>query len=107
MRTECRQIEIKRKVAFEFDRRIDSPPARVDPQWIDRLTRISETLGLPTETVPSGAGHDAGIFANAGVPSAMIFVRNENGSHNPEEAMEMDDFLRGTELLYHALVDPA
>ena len=37
----------------------------------------------------------------------MIFVRNENGSHNPDEAMEMDDFLRGTELLYHALVDPA
>ena len=107
MRTECRQIEIKRKVAFEFDRRIDSPPAKVDPRWVDRLTRISEALGLPTETVPSGAGHDAGIFANAGIPSAMIFVRNENGSHNPDEAMEMDDFLRGTELLYHALVDPA
>lgn len=106
MRTECRQIEIKRKVVFEFDRRIDSPPARVDQRWIDRLGRISHSLNLPTETVPSGAGHDAGIFAHAGVPSAMIFVRNENGSHNPFEAMEMDDFLRGTELLYHALVDP-
>ena len=106
MRTECRQIEIKRKVAFEFDRRIDSPPARVDQRWIDRLIRISESLGLPTETVPSGAGHDAGIFAHAGIPSAMIFVRNANGSHNPNEAMEIDDFLSGTELLYHALVDP-
>ena len=105
-RTECRQIEIKRKVVFEFDRRIDSPPAKVDPRWIDRLSQISEELNLPTETVPSGAGHDAGIFAHAGIPSAMIFVRNEHGSHNPHEAMEIDDFMRGTELLYHALVDP-
>ena len=106
MRTECRQIEIKRKVAFEFDRRIDSPPARVDQRWIDRLSQISKDLDLPTETVPSGAGHDAGIFATAGIPSAMIFVRNEHGSHNPDEAMDIEDFLQGTELLYRALVDP-
>jgi N-carbamoyl-L-amino-acid hydrolase len=33
----------------------------------------------------------------------MIFVRNEHGSHNPEEAMAMDDFMLGTELLYRAL----
>ncbi len=62
-------------------------------------------LSLPTETIPSGAGHDAAIFANAGVPSAMIFVRNEHGSHNPREAMEIDDFLKGAELLYHALLE--
>ena len=42
-------------------------------------------LGLPDEEIPSGAGHDAAVFANAGIPSAMIFVRNENGSHNPRE----------------------
>jgi N-carbamoyl-L-amino-acid hydrolase len=36
----------------------------------------------------------------------MIFVRNEHGSHNPHEAMDIDDFLKGTELLFHALVDP-
>ena len=28
----------------------------------------------------------------AGVPAVMIFVRNQNGSHNPDEAMRMDDF---------------
>ena len=46
------------------------------------------------------------VFANAGVPSAMIFVRNEHGSHNPHEAMEIDDFVHGTNVLYHALLDP-
>jgi D-serine deaminase-like pyridoxal phosphate-dependent protein len=42
--------------------------------------------------ITSGAGHDAGDFAAAGVPSAMIFVRNDHGSHNPKEAMELRDF---------------
>jgi N-carbamoyl-L-amino-acid hydrolase len=40
----------------------------------------------------SGAGHDAAAFNLAGIPAAMIFVRNQHGSHNPKEAMRMDDF---------------
>ena len=103
----ARAIGAARKVEFRFDRRLDSKPARMSESWIERLTAISSRLGLPTETIPSGAGHDAAIFANAGVPSAMIFVRNEHGSHNPAEAMELDDFLKGVDLLYHALVENA
>jgi N-carbamoyl-L-amino-acid hydrolase len=34
----------------------------------------------------------------------MIFVRNANGSHNPFEAMRMDDFCQGTQLLAWMLV---
>lgn len=107
MRTECRNIGISRKVDFRFDRRVDSKPARMNEGWIERLKMLSEKLGLPTETIPSGAGHDASVFANAGVPAAMIFVRNEHGSHNPREAMNLDDFFLGTELLYHAMLDAA
>src|SRR3989475_4139317 len=44
----------------------------------------------------SGAGHDAAVFTKVGIPSAMIFVRNENGSHNPDEAMSLEDFAVGT-----------
>ena len=62
---------------------------------------------LPAEALPSGAGHDAAIFANEGVPAAMIFVRNEHGSHNPQEAMALDDFIKGADLLYHAIVEGA
>ena len=40
----------------------------------------------------SGAGHDAAAFAAAGIPAAMLFVRNQNGSHNPHEAMALPDF---------------
>jgi N-carbamoyl-L-amino-acid hydrolase len=33
------------------------------------------------------------------VKTGMIFVRNENGSHNPAESMHIDDFLDGTAIL--------
>ncbi|RYF58993.1 MAG: M20/M25/M40 family metallo-hydrolase, partial [Comamonadaceae bacterium] len=54
--------------------------------------------------IPSGAGHDAAVFAAAGIPAAMLFVRNANGSHNPHEAMDIDDFLQGTRWLAEGLL---
>jgi N-carbamoyl-L-amino-acid hydrolase len=43
-------------------------------------------------SLPSGGGHDCATFAGLGVPSGMLFIRNENGSHNPDEHMDLDDF---------------
>jgi N-carbamoyl-L-amino-acid hydrolase len=106
-RSECASIADERGVEFLFDRRLDSAPARMDATWIARLRETLRAMELPDEPIPSGAGHDAAVFANAGVASAMIFVRNEHGSHNPKEAMAMDDFLHGAELLRRALRDAA
>jgi len=39
------------------------------------------------------------VFAAHGVPTGMVFVRNANGSHNPDEAMDMADFTQATEVL--------
>lgn len=100
---ECAAIESATGVAFRFDRRRDTAPAQMDPALIASLRETAAALGLPGETMPSGAGHDAAVFANHGVPSAMIFVRNVHGSHNPNEAMAMTDFLDGTRLLLAAL----
>lgn len=100
---ECAAIESASAVAFRFDRRRDTAPAQMDPALIASLRETAAALGLPGETMPSGAGHDAAVFANHGVPSAMIFVRNAHGSHNPNEAMAMTDFLDGTRLLLAAL----
>ena len=51
--------------------------------------------------LPTGAGHDAGILAAAGIPTAMLFVRNPTGvSHSPaEHADELDDCLAGVDAL--------
>jgi N-carbamoyl-L-amino-acid hydrolase len=99
-RSECRAVSDQRRVTFEFDERVYSEPARMDDGIIQKLKAVSENLGYPTELIPSGAGHDAAVFANSGIPSGMIFVRNRNGSHNPAEAMEIDDFMAGVELMY-------
>lgn len=101
--SECAMIGEERGVKFEFDRRIDSAPATMDAEWIGRLNRAAQRLEIPAEEMPSGAGHDAAVFANAGIPSAMIFVRNEHGSHNPKEAMTIEDFLAGVSVMRTAI----
>ena len=41
----------------------------------------------------SGAGHDAGVLARAGVPTGMLFVRSLAGgvSHSPDELSSEED----------------
>jgi N-carbamoyl-L-amino-acid hydrolase len=103
----CRRIEAERGVRFELGQRLNTAPATMDAGWVERLRAVVRGMGLADEPMASGAGHDAAVFANAGVPSAMMFVRNEHGSHNPAEAMEIADFLLGAEVLRIALLDEA
>jgi beta-ureidopropionase / N-carbamoyl-L-amino-acid hydrolase len=105
--SECRLVGDERGVEFRLDRRLESAPAIMDPKWVGRLKAVARGLGLPDEEIPSGAGHDAAVFANEGIPSAMIFVRNEHGSHNPDEAMDMADFLAGVAIMREALKEAA
>lgn len=69
--------------------------------------RLSRVLGGAL-LLGTGAGHDAGILANAGVASAMLFVRNPSGvSHSPEEWAERDDCLAGVDALTEVVADLA
>ena len=81
-----------------------------EESWTDRTAfdaglaqRLAALLGPPGNPAPllaTGAGHDAGILAAAGVPTAMLFVRNPTGiSHSPAEYAERDDCLAGVEAL--------
>jgi N-carbamoyl-L-amino-acid hydrolase len=54
--------------------------------------------------IPTQAGHDAGILSDAGIPTAMLFVRNPTGiSHSPDEFAEMADCLAGVDALADTL----
>ncbi|HEX3907987.1 MAG TPA: allantoate amidohydrolase [Mycobacteriales bacterium] len=56
--------------------------------------------------LPTGAGHDAGVMAGAGVPATMLFVRNPTGvSHSPEEHAEPEDCAAGVAALTAVLRD--
>jgi N-carbamoyl-L-amino-acid hydrolase len=105
--SECASIGQERGVEFKFDRRLQSTPAIMDPVWVEKLRAAARSLGLPDEQIPSGAGHDAAVFANVGIPSAMIFVRNENGSHNPHEDMKISDFMAGVAVMRQVLTEAA
>jgi N-carbamoyl-L-amino-acid hydrolase len=77
------------------------------PAIRDGFEAIAQGLGIPTRRLGSPASHDAAAFAAAGVPTAMIFVRNANGSHNPAEAMTIDDFLQATAVMTAWIADAA
>lgn len=69
--------------------------------------RIADLLGHPP-SLATAAGHDAGILAEAGIPSAMLFVRNPTGvSHSPEESATPEDCQTGVEALATVISDLA
>lgn len=90
-------------VRFELGQLTSSEPAGMDSDLLARFTAAAAELRIPHIQMASGAGHDAAVFASAGVPAAMIFVRNQNGSHNPDEAMRMDDFEQAVRVLAHTV----
>jgi N-carbamoyl-L-amino-acid hydrolase len=89
------RIGAEYRVAFDLGATSDSPPAVMD----ERLRAgLLGQLAQPYE-MASGAGHDAAVFAKMGIPTGMIFVRNDHGSHNPDEAMTLGDFGVATQAL--------
>jgi beta-ureidopropionase / N-carbamoyl-L-amino-acid hydrolase len=95
------RISTAYRVHIDLGATSDSPPAVMDSRLRSRLMSL---LDRPFE-MASGAGHDAAVFSKIGVPSVMIFVRNENGSHNPDEAMSLDDFAVGARALLGLLLE--
>jgi N-carbamoyl-L-amino-acid hydrolase len=74
-----------------------------DPGLAERLAGLG---GWPV--IPTQAGHDAGILSDAGIPTAMVFVRNPTGvSHSPDEHAETADCLAGVEALADVLAELA
>ncbi len=73
-----------------------SPASRFEPVLVGRMAALLG--GAPV--LRSGAGHDAGVLASAGIPSSMLFVRNPTGiSHSPAEHAEEADCRAGIDAL--------
>ncbi len=73
-----------------------TPKTVFDEDLAQRLSAVLEDAPM----LATGAGHDAGILATAGLPTAMLFVRNPTGiSHSPAEFAEPEDCHAGVEAL--------
>lgn len=75
-----------------------------DDAVVTDLATATHQLGLDAPRLGTGAGHDAGILSQAGIPSAMIFVRNPTGiSHAVGEGAREEDCLAAVAVLARAL----
>ncbi|HLN75734.1 MAG TPA: M20/M25/M40 family metallo-hydrolase, partial [Nocardioidaceae bacterium] len=79
-----------------------SPEVAFDGDLAQRIATRDD--GRPWPVIPTMAGHDAGILSTAGLPTAMLFVRNPTGvSHSPAERAETADCLAGVDALADTL----
>ena len=95
-------IEKDRGVTFELGREVGTPPTPMDGQLIALIEDAARPLGIATRRMPT-VGHDAAMFARAGIPCAVLLIRNANGSHNSEEALDRKDFAAGVHVLARAM----
>jgi acetylornithine deacetylase/succinyl-diaminopimelate desuccinylase-like protein len=91
------------EIAFEPGYRVE--PSQFSGAAPQALRAAIGARDLPLVELPSGAGHDAGILAAAGVDAAMLFVRSLNGgvSHSPDELSSDDDVALAVDVLSEAL----
>ncbi len=94
-RAAAADVAARYRVRMDLGATSYSVPAAMD----ERLRAGIRTLLERPFEMASGAGHDAAIFAKLGIPTGMIFVRNEHGSHNPAESMALEDFAEGARVL--------
>lgn len=82
-------------------------PVEFDPALVDRVAAAAEAGGLRHRRMPSGAGHDAQMFA-PNCPSAMIFVPSKDGiSHNIHEYTAPSDIAGGAQVLMDVVCQQA
>lgn len=90
------KIETQRLARFE--------PVVFDEKIVQLVQQVSTNLGHSSLLMPSGAGHDAQMFARV-CPAGMIFVPSINGiSHNPAEDTSSADLEAGANVLLHAML---
>jgi hydantoinase/carbamoylase family amidase len=85
------------------------PPAPMSAHVRAALHRAVTAAGVEATELPSGAGHDAQVFAQAGVPTGMLFTRSLAGgaSHCPEEHTDAEAVDLAVEALAGALAELA
>lgn len=79
-------------------------PVKFDPGMISLVADIATSLGYKNMRMPSGAGHDAQMFA-PNCPTAMIFVPSRDGiSHNVAEFSEAEHIRAGADVLLQLIL---
>ena len=80
-------------------------PVEFDPKITDLIETVADDCGYSCQRLPSGAGHDAQMFA-PNCPTGMIFVPSQGGiSHNVTEFTSQEDIAAGMNVLMQVLIE--
>jgi allantoate deiminase len=97
------EIANYRGLSVRWNTRMDQKAVAMDSFLACQAEDAIRRAGCEPHRMVSGAGHDAMILAEK-VPAAMIFLRTPGGiSHNPAEAVEVEDVARAIESGMHLL----
>ena len=89
---------------YEVEELARFEPVVFDPGVVDLVADTAADLGHSVKRMPSGAGHDAQMFARV-CPTAMVFTNSRDGlSHNPLEYTAPDDLEAGANVLLHVML---
>jgi N-carbamoyl-L-amino-acid hydrolase len=98
---EAEGVEVARRSLARF------APVDFDPAMLALVEETARALGHRVRRLPSGAGHDAQMFA-PNCPTAMIFVPSQGGiSHNVEEYTPPKDIRAGADVLLQVVLAKA
>lgn len=104
---ECAKIAQESGLELEFKEFWYSRPVRFDPECVAAVRNGAEQLGFSSQSIVSGAGHDAVYLARV-APTAMIFVPCKDGiSHNEIEDADPEDLAAGCAVLLSAILERA
>jgi len=107
LRQDFEQIALRRGCPMQIEDTWNVSHSPFDKSLVERIFRISTTLGYPSLYMVSGAGHDAS-YMNQICPTAMIFVPSVGGrSHVEVEMTKWEDCEAGANVLLHAIIQSA
>ncbi len=93
------EVELQQRTLARFS------PVEFDPQIVGLIEAAAGRCGCSCQRLPSGAGHDAQMFA-PNCPTGMIFVPSLGGiSHNVTEFTSKEDIAAGMNILMQVLTE--
>jgi N-carbamoyl-L-amino-acid hydrolase len=94
-------VQITRQTLARFE------PVTFDDDMVGLVEEIASSLEFNCKRMPSGAGHDAQMFA-PNCPTAMVFVPSKNGiSHNVAEYTSPEEIEAGANILLKLMLAKA
>jgi len=100
-RQKAEGVEVESRTLARF------APVDFDPSMIALVEKTAGDVEYTICHMPSGAGHDAQMFA-LNCPTAMIFVPSTAGiSHNVEEFTQPEDIRAGADVLLQVMLATA